>query len=64
MGYYDDIPDVSPNIGDEIVSGLTGNHYKVVGIDYANCTVNATSTGGERYLFSFDGFENGVYNKV
>ncbi len=63
MTAVNDYVDV-PSVGDEIVSGLTGNNYKIVGIDYDNCTVNATSTGGERYLFSFDGFENGVYNKV
>ncbi len=51
-------------IGDEIVSEVTGNHYKVVGVDYDNCSVNATSLSGERYLFSFDGFKGGVYKKV
>ncbi len=53
-----------PSVGDDIVNELTGNHYKVVGMDYDNRTVNATSAGGERYLFSFDGFEDGVYKKV
>ncbi len=53
-----------PHVGDEIVSDLTGNHYKIVGVDYDNCSFNATSLSGERYLFSFDGFEGRVYNKV
>ncbi len=52
------------SVGDEIVSKLTGNHYTVVGVNYDNSSVNATSLTGERYLFSFDGFKDGAYKKV
>ncbi len=54
----------SPTVGDEIVSELTGNHYKVVDIDYTGCAIIAIGAGGERCILAFDGFKGGVYKKV
>lgn len=60
---YVAVDDNSPKIGDEI-TGAEGNKYKVVCIDYNDCTVTVKSTDGEEFEFNLDVFGSSVYKKV
>ncbi len=60
---YVAVADISPKVGDYIVD-THGTQFRVDGIDYVNCTLDAITRGCERSTFPFSGFISGEYKKV